>query len=181
MRRFLFIVLLIITGCSPWMKVGGLYTSKSLNFSAELPHGWMKFRTKKYLYITRDGVLLQNIIMERMKVEKSLQHTRKKFTQGMLPQEVAEVVLDSISSDPRALNFEVVENTPARISGFPGFRVVFTYKNKDGLRLKSVFYGFIADEWFYGIHYTAALRHYFDKDLKTFERILKSLQLIKTT
>ena len=126
MRRLLLIVLLIITGCSPWMKVGGVHTSKPLNLSAELPNGWMKFRTRKYLYITRDGVLLQNIIMERIKLEKSLHHTRKQFTQGMLPQEIAEVVLDSISSDPRALNFEVVENTPARISGFPGFRVVFT-------------------------------------------------------
>ena len=180
MRKLLLIVLLIIAGCAPWMKVGGLHTSKPLNLSAELPDGWMKFKTRKYLYITRDGVLLQNIIIERLNIEKSLRHTRKIFTQGMLPQEVAGVILDGMSSDPRALNFEVVENTPARISGYPGFRVVFTYKNKDGLRLKSVFYGFIADEWFYGIRYTAALRHYFDKDFKTFERVLESLQLIKT-
>lgn len=180
MRRVLLIVFLIITGCAPWMKVGGLYTSKPHSLSVELPNGWMRFNTRKCLYITRDGVLLQNIIIERLNAEKVLKHTKKKFAKGMLPQEAAGIVLDSISSDPRVLNFEVMENVPARISGFPGFRVVFTYKNKGGLRLKSIFYGFIADEWFYSIQYTAALRYYFDKDFGTFKKVLESLKLIKT-
>jgi len=180
MKRYLVILLLLITGCAPWVKVGGLYKSPPHNFSVELPNGWMRLNTGDRLYITRDGVLLQNIIIERLNIEKPLEHTKKKFSKDMLPQEVAEVVLDNISSDQTVLNFEVKENIPARISGFPGFKVVFTYKNKDGLWLKSILYGFIGDEWFYGIRYTAARRYYFDKDLRTFEKVFESFRLIKT-
>lgn len=181
MKRFLLILLLFIAGCAPWAQVGGVYTSKPHNFSVELPNGWMKFNTRELLYTTRDGVLLQNIIIERVNIEKPLKHTKKKFAKGMLPQEAAGVVLDNISSDETVLNFEVIENIPARISGFPGFEVVFTYKNKNGLRLKSILYGFIVDEWFYVIRYTAAHRYYFDKDLETFRRVFESFKLIKTT
>jgi hypothetical protein len=179
MKRYLLIVLLFVVGCAAWVKVGGLYQSKPHNFSAELPNGWMRLNTRDRLHITRDGVLLQNIMIERLNIEKPLEHTKKKFSKDMLPQEVAEVVLDNISSDQTVLNFEVEENIPARISGFPGFKVVFTYKNKDGLRLKSISYGFVTNEWFYGIRYTAAHRYYFDKDLKTFERVFESFKLIK--
>ena len=143
MKRCVLIVLLFVVGCAAWIKVGGLYKSKPHNFSVELPNGWMRLNTRDRLYITRDGVLLQNIMIERLNIEKSLEHTKKKFSEDMLPQEVAEVVLDNIRSDQTVLNFEVVENIPARISGFPGFKVVFTYKNKDGLRLKSISYGFM--------------------------------------
>ena len=179
MKRYLLILLILIAGCAPWVKIGGLYTSKPHNFSVELPDGWMRFNTPDRLYITRDGVLLQNILIERLHIEKSLKHTKKKFAKGMLPQEVADLVLDNISSDPTVLNFKVIENIPARISGSPGFKVVFTYKNKDGLRLKSMLYGLIVDEYFYGIRYTAACRYYFDKDLKTFEKVLGSFKLVK--
>jgi hypothetical protein len=180
MKRSLLILLIFIAGCAAWTRVGGLYTSKPHNFSVELPNGWMRFNTRERLYTTRDGALLQNIIVERLNIEKPLKHTKKKFGKSMLPQEAAQVVLDNISSDQTVLNFQVIENIPARISGFPGFRVVFTYKNKDGLRLKSILYGFISDEWFYGIRYTAAHRYYFDKDLETFMKVFASFKLIKT-
>lgn len=181
MKRLSLIVLLFIAGCvhAPWVQVGGLYTSESHNFSVEIPHGWMRLNTDKYLLITRDGVLLQNILIERLPIDKQLKHTKKKFNTGMLPQEAAEVILDNISSDQTNLNFEVIENIPAKIGEFPGFKAVFTYKNTDGLRLKSIYYGFMVGEWFYGIRYTAASRHYFEKDLKTFEKVFESFKLIK--
>lgn len=162
------------------MQVGGLYTSEHHNFSVELPQGWMRLNTDEYLFVTRDGALLQNILIERLHIDKGLKYTKKKFKKGMLPQEAAEVILDSIASDQTVLNFEVIENTPTKISEFSGFKAVFTYKNKDGLRFKSIYYGFMIGEWFYGIRYTAALRHYFDKDLKTFEKVRESFKLLKT-
>jgi len=64
MKRYLVILLLLITGCAPWVKVGGLYKSPPHNFSVELPNGWMRLNTGDRLYITRDGVLLQNIIQK---------------------------------------------------------------------------------------------------------------------
>jgi hypothetical protein len=178
-KRLLFIALLLV-GCAPWMEAGGLYTVESQNFSVELPQGWMRLNTSEYLLITRDGILLQNIFIKRIHIDKPLKHTKKKLNKEMLPQEVAEVIIDNIASDPTVLNFKLIENVPARISGITGFKLVYTYKNRDGLRLKSIYYGFITGEWFYSISYTAALRYYFDKDFETFKKVFESFRLIKT-
>ncbi len=178
MRRFILLVILFTTGCAVWIQAGGPYTSKSLNFSAELPQGWMRLNTTKHLLVTRDGVLLQNVIIERIAIDEEFEHTKRKLSKEMLPQETAEVIIDNISSNQSVLNFEVLENSPAEISGFPGFRLVFMYKNEDGLRSKSIFYGFMKGEWFYSISYNSALRHYFEKDLETFEKVLNSFKLI---
>jgi len=180
MKRLLWIVLIFLVGCAPWTRVGGLYKSESHNFSVDLPQGWMRWSLGKNLLITRDGLSLQYILIERMKIEDSLKHTKKKFSKDMLPQEAAEVILDNIASDQAVLDFRLIENQPVRIGGFSGFRTVYTYKNQDGLKIKSVYCGFIADKWFYGVNYNAAQRYYFDKDIKTFEKVLDSFKLIKT-
>jgi hypothetical protein len=140
----------------------------------------MRWSRGESLLITRDGLSLQYIQIGRMKIENSLKHTKKKFSKGMLPQETAEVALDNMASNPDILNLEVIENIPATVNGIPGFKAIYTYKSKDGLKLKSIFYGLMIGDWFYSIQYDAAQRYYFDKDLKTFEKILESFRLIKT-
>jgi hypothetical protein len=140
----------------------------------------MRWNKGNDLLITRDGVLLQNIQIVRLNTEEPLKHTKKKFSKGMLPQEVAEIILDNIASNQEVLNFELIENSPIRISGVSGFKVVYTYKNMDGLKLKSIYYGFVVENWFYGLNYNAPQRYYFDKDVKTFEKVLESFKLIKT-
>jgi hypothetical protein len=42
---------------------------------------------------------------------------------------------------------------------------------------RSIYCGFMLDEWFYGISYTAALRYYFERDAATFEAFLESIRL----
>ena len=123
---------------------------------------------------------LQNIIINRRLIDDEFEHTKRKLSKDMLPQEAAEVILDNISSDQTVLNLEVLENIPTEISGFSGFRLVFTYKNKDGLRTKSIFYGFMKGEWFYSIGYNSAARHYFEKDLETFKKVLKSFKVTES-
>jgi hypothetical protein len=181
MRKHLYIALIFLVGCAPWTQVGGLYKNESYNYSVDLPQGWMRWNKSENLFITRDGVSLQYIQIGRMKIEDSLKHTKKKFSKGMLPQEAAEVFLDNLASNSNILNFEVIENTPATVSGIPGFKTTYTYKNKNGLKLRSIHYGFMAGDWVYGINYNAAQRYYFDKDIKTFEMVFESFKLIKTT
>jgi hypothetical protein len=85
-----------------------------------------------------------------------------------------------VASNPEATDVRVIENSPMVIGGIPGFRAVYTYKNKDGLKCKSVSCGMLAGEWFYGMIYNAAERYYFDKDVETFEKVVQSFKLIKT-
>ena len=99
----------------------------------------------------------------------------------MLPHEAGEVILDNIASDQTISDFNLLENTPLKISGVSGFRAVYTFKNKDGLKIKGICCGFITGKWFYGLIYSAAQRYYFDKDVETFEKVVGSFKLIKTT
>jgi len=69
-----------IAGCvtGPWSQVGGLFNSTPLNFSVDLPQGWMKSNASKdLLLITRDGMLLQRIGVSRLDINKELQNTKK--------------------------------------------------------------------------------------------------------
>ncbi|MEO5657892.1 MAG: hypothetical protein ABIR88_09645 [Nitrospiria bacterium] len=172
------LLLCILAGCGHWLRVGGPYTSTADGISLEFPDGWMRSNTEKdVVLITRDGVLLQYMMVQTFHVNDALRFTKKKFRRDMLPQEVAEVILDNKASNPSTLTFKVEENVPAKVGGRPGFRVSYTFKNKDGLRLKGLYYGTLVDDRFYGISYTAAARHYFDLDRKTFENVFRTFRI----
>jgi hypothetical protein len=180
-RLGLLFIVVFITACAPWAKVGGDYRADSQNYSVSLPDGWMRSNMVKELLITRDGVLLQNIRIDSFKLDQELKHTKKKYSKNMLPQEMAEVTVDDIKSDPMVMNFKLLENSPATISGSPGFKIVYEFRTKEGeLRFKSIHYGTISGEWYYGIRYLAASRYYFDKDVGTFESVVQSFRLIRT-
>ena len=180
MKKILLFILILSMGCAPWVQVGGLYKMESHNYSVELPQGWMRWNKGDQLLITRDGVPLQNIQIVRQNIDEPLKHTKKKLSKTMLPQEAAEVILDNVASNNDISEFAIVENTPLTINGMSGFKAIYSYKTKDGLKVKSVYCGVIQDQWFYGINYNAPERHYFDKDIKTFENVLESFKLIKT-
>lgn len=137
----------------------------------------MRINTVKHLLATRDGLLLQNIVIDRFDVEKPLEHTKKKITMEMLPQEAADVVIDNIRSDPGVLNFQMLESVPVSIDDRSGFKILFSYQNQDGLEFKSIYCGFVAGTWLYVLRYTAPSRHYFHKDVGTFETVLNSFRI----
>ena len=176
----LIVAMFLLNGCAPWIRTGGPFTAAEENVAMVLPDGWMRLNTGDYFLITRDGVDLQYILAEKIGVHDTLNHTKKRFRKGMLPLEAAEVILDNISSGDKVHGLEIKENKPAKIDGRPGFRAVYTYKTNDGLKMKGVIYGLMLGEWYYGINYTAPQRYYFDRDLKTFERVLASVHLLNS-
>jgi hypothetical protein len=171
----------MLCGCvATWVAVGGNYKSGSENYTVELPEGWRQYTPAKgKLLITKDGFTLQRIQIVRAKIDTKLTHTKKKFEKGMLPQEAAEVVIDNLRSNPNILNQNVVENKPVQIGGHSGFKIVYTYQNKDGLNKKGVFCGLLTSDWWYEMVYEAPERHYFAKDLPAFEKVIETFRLIK--
>lgn len=172
---------LVLGGCVtlPWHPTEGRYASEAENFVVELPKGWMRLNADHDLLITRDGILLQHVLIERVLVDRPLKNTRKTLTRGMQPQALAEVILDNITSSEQMLDVRVQENRPVQVGPHRGFKLVYVHRNKNGLRFKSVQHGFIAGDLFYGIRYTAAERYYFAKDLPTFEHVVASFRLIR--
>ena len=97
MKQTLVVSLLLVAvgGCAPWVLVDGRYRMESQGFEVELPAGWRRAAlVEDSLLITRDGLILQHVRIERIGVGHDLKHTKKKFATGMLPQDVAEVELE---------------------------------------------------------------------------------------
>ena len=158
------IIALFLGGCSPWVMVGGNYENPSQNFKAEFPDGWRKLNlSKDDVLVTKDGLSLQFIRISRSPIEKQLQYTEKKLTKGMLPQEVAEIVIQNFRSNSEIMNQQVLANNPALIGGNPGFNIVLSFQTKAGLTKQSILYGFLSGESYYEIRYEAAQRYYFKK------------------
>lgn len=166
-----------------------------------LPEGWNWVMRGDDFVATRDGVFLQSIVVERIHVGQSEQpsgafplaalsskqwpvrtvkNLRRRFAPRMSAGSAAEVVLESRKSDPAVAGLEVREVGTRTIAGIPAFKVVFDFrlKNSSGLpAYRSVCYGFMRGEWYYGFEYTAAARHYFAKDAETFDSVVRSVAL----
>lgn len=170
---------IFIVGCSTFRAAGGKLTLSDHGFEVDLPQGWYETQSSMGgLLLTKDGLPLQLIRIERVAFEEELPHTKKKFTPRMPPNNAADVEVQDLRSSPDLFNFELLDNNPASVGGRPGFRLLYSWKTKEGLRLKRVHYGFLDGRWAYRLIYQAAARHYFDKDLATFERVRESFRLL---
>lgn len=168
----------LMYGCAIWTSVGGKLESSSEGYDVDLPEGWRRFMPDRDgVTITRDGMELQYLRIARIPFDKDPPQTKRKFAKGMLPQEVAEVVIDDFRSNRAIGNYEVLENTPSSVGGFPGFKLVYTYQTANNLRKKGIYYGALVDQWYYFVFYQAPARHYFDRDLPTLEKLRLSFKI----
>jgi hypothetical protein len=175
------IVAVVLTGCfqRPWTPtLDREHVSTHQNASVGLPKGWMVSGRKDLLLVTRDGVVLQNIILETVSVEEELKFTKKKFKSGMLPFEQSEVILDNLASNPARTAFKVHKKEPAKVAGHQAFRAEISFRDQDGLQYRGILYGFMQNNWFYLMRYMAPERHYFTRDRDLFEQSVKSLKLL---
>jgi hypothetical protein len=173
------ILLFLIAGCASVAQERSLKNLPVNDFSVKVPEGWWKPKhINKYL-LTKDGAFLQYVLIQQRPIDLLYSHTKKKLDKGMLPLEASGVIIDEIASDRRILNFNVIENVPAVIDGHDGFKILFTYEDKKGSTFKTLYYGFISGDSFFNLRYNAAMRHYFEKDIADFEKILASFRIVK--
>ena len=173
----LFFSVCLISGCAGAAYKRSLEDLPKADFSVEIPSGWWKPQhVNKYL-ITKEDPHLQYVFLQQRPIERPFKKTQKKLRRGMLPLESSKIILDEIAADRNIMNFKIVENSPATIDGHAGFKILFSYRNKKGSEYKTLYYGFIKGDSFFNLRYAAAARHYYDKDLADFMRILHSFKL----
>lgn len=183
MRRLLIasFLVLLLGGCftPPWTATTDAeYIGTDFNVAMQLPPGWMVHARKDVMLATRDGILLQYIALENIHVEDELTNTKKQFKRGMLPLEHAEIILDNMAGKEHYTGFKILSKKPAKIAGHQAFRAEYRFKDSDGLEYMGVYYGFMQNDWFYGIRFVATKRHYYKRDLNGFEKAIKSLRLL---
>ena len=186
MRRIPVVIFLVLlaAGCAApppkpvWVPAEGTFNAKKSGFSLVLPAGWTRVNQEERLMITRDGTSLQFIGVALYKIGVPLKHTKKIFEKEMLPQELAGILIDDLSSAGNIASVEVLENVPARLGDVEGFRVVCRIRFKDGMNRKCAFYGAMRGDQVYDVYFNAAARHYFDRDLGIFEEVARSFRFL---
>jgi hypothetical protein len=168
-----------MTACAPLHQTGDATQAEGQDFCVEAPEQWHRLNTRRHLMFTKDGPFSQYILVQQRHLSEPFKHTKRTFRQGMLPQEAAEVIMAEITSDRAVLDFEVIENLPARVSRFDAFRLVFTYRTTDGLKFKTIYYGLMPGNWYYGIRYNASDKSYSKKDIEIFERFITNFDILE--
>lgn len=168
-----------ISGCAGWKPVDDHYQTERQKVLIQLPKGWMALRTGNTMMFTRDGLMLQRIAIvgTALSEKKQFSYTKKRITKGMLPIEIAEVIIDDLQSTTDIRNMTIEENIPTTLSDAPGCRITYTFRMTDGPAYRGILYGFLYDDAFYQLIYLAPRRHYFDRDLETFAQIAKSITI----
>ena len=174
----LVIAVCLVGGCASSAYKRSLEDLPKHDFSVTIPDGWWKPQYIKRYLITKDGAFQQYVLIQQRPIDRPFKKTGKTLRKGMLPLESAKIITDEIAADRNIMNFSIHENNPASIDGHAGFKILFSYRDKNGAEYKTLYYGFIRGESFFNIRYAAARQNY-DKDLADFNRILKSFKLIK--
>lgn len=184
MKRFLYFFVLnmlmfVIAGCAVWKRLDEpLVKGPAGAFEMELPVGWVRaLVARDRLLVTRDGTGIQYIEAMKSSHEKAFSTLKKESREGMLPSELAELMVAQTRSRPGLLNLIVLSNTPANVAGITGFRLHLKMKSDSGLTYEAVIYGFVDVGGFYRISYQAPTLHYFNRDLTKFEQAVKSFRL----
>lgn len=190
MKKMVIVVLFfagIIAAHGAVFAADGETTVNREGFSFVLPDKWSvpkeeqptgkKKNKEEIVLITRDGIPLNKVVFSKRLVAAEFDHTKKKLSPGMMPQEMAGVVLNDFELSEDMKNLQVLENKPATVAGIPGFRLAFSFRSQGTLLYQCVYYGFIKEGLFYSILFAAPKRHYFNANAGAFEQIIKSLTL----
>ena len=174
------ILLLCLYGCSLWVPVGGKYVSAEHQFETELPVSWRRMdSTRDGLILTRDGLSLQAVKIMRNPLGQELPFTKRKLIKGMLNQEASEIIIDDFRSNQSMSNFQILENVPVELSGYPGFKIVYSFQTKENLKKSGIYYGSLVDQWHYYLLFEAPSRHYFSRDQPSFEQVKTTFKITR--
>ena len=170
---------IILAGCATWTQLEPReYEQKASGFKAEMPQDWMRYNLGPNFLMTKDGTTLEMIWMERVPFDKKLEHTKKKYFEGMSVQELADIEIDNLSSDDKIGNVLLLSNKPKTLNGRKAFCLEYTYTTSpSGLKVRGIKYGFVEGKWIYRIGFEAAEQYYFKKTRPAFDRFIGSFKV----
>lgn len=179
--RRAWVVLLAMTfatgGCALWTPANDKGIKHIwLQTTLTVPDGWMVATFSEGLFATKHGIELDSIHVRRWPRTMVVKGTGRTIEDGMLPQEIAEISLDSRRLDDGVGGLQLIESVPATVGGRECYRIDYRFRNEPGLRIRTVEYGCAVDQWIYRFEYRAADQHYFEAGEPEFERLVRSVQ-----
>ena len=180
MKKLLWFCLLIgVVSCLACAHGGGFTRPASYGFSVDIPEGWRKIDNNRYLLVTKENPFKQYILVQNRPIGKSFRNTKKTMRMTMLPEEAAQIVIDELISDQNLINLKLLNNSPETIKGFAGFKILYTYQDAEGHSFKTLYYGFIKEDTFFNLRFTASDQFHFQRDIEGFRYLMNSFEIIK--
>jgi len=174
----LLLAAVFLAGCAGWTPSGGLYEDRSNRYSVVLPEGWLMSGKGSELFLTKNGPELQYIFLQTQPLGKPLIFSRKTLYPGMKSLDMAEYFLENNSLDQRITGLKVDDLSTGQVLGYNGFKAEGTYENADGLTHAFIYYGFMTDELYYAVSYSAPERVYFRQSKPVFDAFFSSFRII---
>jgi len=164
-------------GCALWTPANDKGIKHIwLQTTLTVPDGWMVATFSDGLFATKHGIELDSIHVRRWPRTTVVKGTGRRIEDGMLPQEIAEISLDSRRLDDGVGGLKLIESLPATIDGRECYKIDYRFRNEPGLRIRTVEYGCPVEQWIYRFEYRAADQHYFEAGEPDFERLVQSVQ-----
>lgn len=167
-------VLALYACTSVWQPVNGRLASHQ--WSIQVPEGWMRYSTPVYEMLSKDGPYLEYIFVQSQPLSQGFRYTRRKIGPNMLSHEMAQIIIDNTIADPQINHFNLLSSAPAMVGGQMGFKLVYSYQDRHGVDMQTIYYGAALPSSFFNLRYTATQRHYFSANLDDFEQVFQSLQ-----
>ena len=174
-----FTLLLFAVSFAACAHSGGISKPATYSFEVDIPDGWRRIDNNRYWFATKESPFLQYVMVQNRPIGRSFRNTKKKIQKEMLPEEAAQIIIDELVSDRNLVNLKVLNNTPATIKKYAGFKILYTYSDSEGQTYKTLYYGFIKEDTFFNLRFTAVDRIYFQRDIGAFRSVLNSFKIIK--
>lgn len=170
-------VTLVLTACAgPWRTVPDQLGAPQWSITS--PEGWMHLSMQESEMLSKDGPYLEYILIQSRSLAQGFRFTKQKLSPGMLPHEAARLITDNMRSDPLVRQFRLLSSEPAPVAGHAGFKLIYSYRDRFDVEIKTIYYGVILPNLFFNLRYTATRRHYFDQELPGFNKVFDSLRFV---
>jgi hypothetical protein len=153
-----------------------LYNNHYNNYTAIINGSRIDQKVKRVV-ATRDGLNLDFVDILQFDVNKAFPSLGKSVNTSTLPSELAELLIAEQKIKLGMDSIQIVKNEPVIIADRKGFLVQLRFKNKSGLQIEQLTYGFVTTGKFYTFKFRAPSLHFFGASLPDFENLIESVRL----
>lgn len=166
-----------MTTTGGWVSQQGENRADKIALSAEVPEGWSRWRSDSDITLTKDGMLLQMVRINRTPYGTPYENSNLTIQPGMTPLDASQIIVEDMQANQEMRSLELIDNRPATVAEHPGLRIECTYKNEDNLTVHEIAYVGLTPDSYVVARCRAPDRHYIETISGDFERIVDSIKL----
>jgi hypothetical protein len=172
----------VVAPAMAWKIVmeGKPYTHKASGYTIQYPAGWRYETMGDGILATRDGPCMQKMYVDFRTHKNAFIVLGQDATPEMMPQELAEKIVEEMQADGSLQNMQVLSNEPTTLAGRPAFRVHVSFRTSvdaGSVRYESIVVGASSPQGIFLVGYSGAVLNYFARDVETYDKTLATFAI----